>query len=161
MRKYRDATYIPIVCVGFLLLGIYTAYPAFSHIAYGSPLLVADHRGATTMHPATNSEAYLNLIAPIIFSLLGLLGLGFWILVTITCTEEGLSKTDAIGRVAFQAAWSDLTTASKRPAPKGTFIYQVRSANGRMDIPSSESNLSELLETIRTRAPHVDYSEWT
>lgn len=161
MRRYRDGMTMAVVAWIFIVFPPAAGtVPALYHLLSGTPWMLSNGRHMTGTHPATPYEYKTSIFIPLIFSALGLLLFLYWKNDIIQTDEDGLREYGLMRNIKFQSPWRDLTIAYKREGSKGMLYYVVEARSGKIEIPSTERDLQNLLGEIKRRADHVDFSGW-
>jgi len=161
MSRYRDSVVMPIVALIFIVVPFSAAtVPALYHVATGTPLMISNGKHTTGQHVASSGELLFSIFFPFLFVFFGVLAFLYWKNDIIQTDENGLREYGLTRNIKFQSPWKDLTSAYKRTGQKGSVYYVIEAASGKIEIPSSERNLQDLIGEIKRRADHVDFSGW-
>jgi len=134
--------------------------PALMHLTSGEPLIFSDFRGNIPTHAAGKGELIAMLLMPLELSALGVFTIFSWNKKCVQTDEAGIRRLGPNGQLRFTATWPEIKSVAKETTQAGKTNFIVRSDTGRMDFPGSTTHLKELLQFIRSKAPHDDFTPW-
>ena len=159
-RKFRDSWQILLVGGFLLAIGLVIASQPLYHILTGIPLMIRNSKTSQLSHEATLGELAFLFFVPMILAVLGGFLVTSWIYTIIETSDSGIVRFGSFGKVSFQCSWSEISSVKLERGTRGLRTYVVITNLDRLSIPSSETNIDELLGIIRIHSDHVNFSDW-